>query len=114
MQCRMSREARTIKVMLDMYCRAHHRDGKLCSECAELRDYALERLDSCPFQEGKTTCLKCPVHCYKPAMREKIRAVMRYSGPRMTYRHPVLALFHFIDGARKEPVRPAQEHEPGG
>jgi hypothetical protein len=26
---------------------------------------------------------------------------MRYSGPRMTFRHPVLALFHLLDGRRK-------------
>jgi hypothetical protein len=36
-------------------------------------------------------------------MREKVRGVMRYSGPRMTFRHPVLALFHFIDGLRRKP-----------
>ncbi len=106
MQHRMAREGKTIKVMIDMYCRGHHRGSKLCSECGELLDHALERLNKCPFQEGKTTCVKCPVHCYKPAMREKARVVMRYSGPRMAYRHPVLALFHFIDGARKEPVHP--------
>jgi hypothetical protein len=45
------------------------------------------------------------MHCYKPAMREKIKDVMRYSGPRMSYRHPLLALFHFIDGFRKAPIR---------
>jgi hypothetical protein len=37
------------------------------------------------------------IHCYKPAMREKIKNVMRYSGPRVTFRHPILALFHVID-----------------
>jgi hypothetical protein len=45
------------------------------------------------------------MHCYKPAMREKIKDVMRYSGPRMSYRHPLLALFHFFDGFRKAPIR---------
>ena len=63
------------------------------------------RLDKCPFLEGKTTCANCPVHCYKSDMREKVREVMRYSGPRMTLRHPILAVFHLIDGLRKEPVR---------
>jgi hypothetical protein len=38
-------------------------------------------------------------------MKEKIRAVMRYAGPLMIYRHPILALFHFIDGFRKEAIR---------
>lgn len=42
----------------------------------------------------KTTCKKCPVHCYSPDMREKIRAVMRYSGPRMIFLHPFAAIRH--------------------
>ena len=35
-------------------------------------------------------------------MRERVRAVMRYSGPRMLTRHPVLAVAHLADG-RKTP-----------
>jgi len=103
---RMVRERRTIKAMIHIYCHGRHgtRD-ELCPECHELLEYAIERLDKCPFQESKTTCAKCPIHCYKPAMREEIRAVMRYAGPRMLYRHPILTLFHFIDGLRKEPMR---------
>ena len=101
---RMDREARTIDVMVSVFCRAHH-NRISCLECDELTKYALERLRQCPFQEGKTICAKCPVHCYQPAMREKVRKVMRYAGPRMTYRHPVLALFHMIDRRRLEPVK---------
>ena len=101
---RISRESKTVKVMISLYCHSRHRNAELCSECARLTNYARERLEKCPFGEGKTTCAKCPEHCYKPSMREKIRVVMRYAGPRMTYRHPVLALLHLIDGKRKEPV----------
>jgi len=104
----MAREARTIRVMISLFCR-HHHGNKLCPDCIKLTEYALERLRNCPFQEGKTTCVKCPVHCYQPAMREKIRVVMRYAGPRMTHRHPVLALCHFIDRLRKEPVEPVDK-----
>src|SRR4030042_1852345 len=95
---RLSREMKTVAVMMSLYCKAHHRKGGLCADCAGLRDYALKRLDKCPFGEGKTTCAKCPVHCYRPDMREKIRTVMRYSGPRMIYRHPLMAVRHIIDG----------------
>lgn len=100
----MVRERKTIEVMIRMYCGDHH-DTKdaLCPSCQELLDYALLRLDRCPFQEGKTTCAKCPVHCYKPDMREKVRIVMRYAGPRMLRRHPILALWHLLDGRRQEP-----------
>ncbi|HOO39122.1 MAG TPA: nitrous oxide-stimulated promoter family protein [Deltaproteobacteria bacterium] len=36
-------------------------------------------------------------------MREKIRSVMSYAGPRMLSRHPYLALVHLIQGIRKSP-----------
>ena len=103
---RISRESGTVAVMISGYCRAHHAGGGICRECATLRDYALDRLLKCPFGEGKTTCAKCPVHCYRPDMREKIRVVMRYSGPRMLYRHPLMALRHIFDGRRQKPVKP--------
>ncbi len=98
----MNRERKTIKAMIKIYCRYNHRCKEgICSDCNELLDYAFKRLDKCPFQENKTTCGKCRIHCYKPVMREKIKKVMRYSGPKMLYFHPVLAFYHFIDGFRK-------------
>lgn len=105
---RVKREGKTVAAMISLYCSAEHEGKGLCHDCVELRDYALGRLDACPFQEDKTTCNKCPVHCFKPAMREKIKAVMRYAGPRMAYRHPIMTVFHFIDGRRKEPVKPGK------
>ena len=60
----------------------------------QLHDYALTRIDKCPFMETKTFCSACKVHCYKPEMREKIRAVMRWAGPRMLPVHPVLSIRH--------------------
>ena len=44
----------------------------------------------------KTFCSNCKVHCYKEEMKEKIKIVMRYSGPRMLFYHPVMALKHVI------------------
>ncbi len=92
--------------MINIYCLGKHgtHDG-LCADCSELLRYADKRLEKCPFQEGKTTCGNCKIHCYKPAMREKIKEVMRYAGPRMMTRHPISALHHFIDGLRKEAIR---------
>ena len=37
-------------------------------------DYAWARSDHCPFMEAKTFCSNCKVHCYRPEMREQIRA----------------------------------------
>ncbi|MFC2046233.1 nitrous oxide-stimulated promoter family protein [Chloroflexota bacterium] len=103
---RISRELRTVEAMIGVFCRDQHGTGDgLCSGCEALRAYAQQRLEHCPFQEGKTTCAKCPVHCYKPEMRVRIRAVMRYAGPRMLYRHPIMTLQHLTDGRRSEPLR---------
>jgi hypothetical protein len=38
-------------------------------------------------------------------MREQVRAVMRYAGPRMVKEHPLLAAAHLTDGRRKTPPR---------
>ncbi len=101
---RMAREKKTIKFMTGIYCKAHHEThGELCPECAEFLTYAHMRLDKCPFQEKKSTCGKCLVHCYRPDMKEKVRKVMRYSGPRMLLHHPGLALHHVWDGRTKPP-----------
>lgn len=68
------------------------------------------RSDTCPFMETKTFCSNCKVHCYKPDMREKIRAVMRFSGPRMMLYHPVMALRHVME-SRREAKRLEEENE---
>jgi hypothetical protein len=106
---RMIRERRTVEAMIGIYCHGQHGTlFGLCEDCETLQEYARQRLQKCPFQEGKTTCAKCPVHCYKAGMRAQIRAVMRYAGPRMLYRHPIMALQHMLDGRRKEPFRASE------
>ena len=96
--------------MVAIYCRDHHRGrgGALCEACATLDAYADKRLDLCPYGAEKPTCLNCPVHCYQPRMREDIKDVMRYAGPRMMKRHPVLAVRHLLDGRRQVPERPGR------
>jgi len=102
---RLERERNTLITMIGMYCTGNHHGGKLCPECGKLQEYAIKRLDNCPFAEGKTTCAKCPVHCYKPQMRERIRKVMRYAGPRMIYTHPLQAVSHISDSRRRIPLK---------
>jgi predicted amidophosphoribosyltransferase len=106
MNKRMARECQTIQVMLALYCREQHVSAEgLCPECKDLEAYALARLERCPFQEGKTTCARCPVHCYQPEQRERIRTVMRYAGPRMLSHAPWLAIWHLWDRRRRTPRR---------
>ena len=92
--------------MLHMYCGAHHapQGATLCADCRALHDYAQRRLERCVFGEAKPTCANCTVHCYKADMRERIRQVMAWAGPRMVWRHPILAVRHVIDGRRPAPV----------
>jgi hypothetical protein len=98
---RLARESRTLSLMIAMYCRDHHgRGGTLCADCAALDAYAQRRLERCRFGADKPVCSQCPVHCYRPEMRAGIAAVMRYAGPRMMKRHPVLGLGHLVDRRR--------------
>jgi hypothetical protein len=103
---RRRRELRTIEAMSRMYCRHHHGGRELCAECAELHDYARRRLERCVFGDAKPTCANCTVHCYKADMRERVRVMMRWAGPRMLLRHPVIAVLHLIDGRRPAPRLP--------
>lgn len=100
---RLARERLTMVRMIGMYCAAHH-DGSgrsLCGTCQEFQDYADVRLQKCPYGEDKPTCANCPVHCYKPARKAQAREIMRYAGPRMLLRHPLLAIAHQLDSFRK-------------
>lgn len=97
------REKRVVSQMISLYCkRQHHTKGDLCPECAALDAYARRRSDHCPFMDTKTFCSNCKVHCYQPDMREKIRAVMRFSGPRMLLYHPVMAVRHMVESRREK------------
>jgi len=96
---RIEREQKTVSAMIRMYCRDHHgHKPVLCEDCSALQSYARRRLETCRFQDEKPTCAKCSVHCFKVEMRDKIQTVMRYAGPRMLKRHPILAILHLIDG----------------
>jgi hypothetical protein len=108
---RLRREWRTIQAMIAITCRHRHGGGRraLCAECQALHDYAELRLTRCPFGETKPTCGNCKVHCYKPEMRERVRQVMRFAGPKMLARHPYLALMHLlVDDRRPAPEKPTR------
>ena len=92
----LDREIRTLRLMIGIYCRRHHRTKDLCGGCQELAEYAEERIAKCPYGERKPACSHCTIHCYKPQMRARIKEVMRFAGPRMTWHHPVLAIRHLI------------------
>lgn len=98
-----NKEKKLIPVMIRMYCKGNHKEERkrlninnkeVCPECKILTEYALFRLDKCPFKINKKFCSFCKIHCYKEDMKIKIKEVMRYSGPRMSFTHPIFAFSH--------------------
>lgn len=111
LRSKREKEKAMVSEMITLYCRKKHKTkrGWLCTQCAELTEYARQRSEKCLFMENKTFCSNCKVHCYKPDMREKIRAVMRFSGPRMIFSHPITAVSHVIE-TKKEIKRIQNEN----
>ena len=99
------REKETVCLMIGLYCRKKHGGNSLCPECAALDAYAKQRIDQCQFMGTKTFCSSCKVHCYKPAMRQQIRRLMRFSGPRSSVYHPIKAIRHIIETKRGKQQR---------
>ena len=91
---RITEEKDVVEQMIRLYCRKREGNKMLCPSCQELVDYAHRRLDRCRFGNDKPTGKKCPIHCYRPDMKEHIRKVMRWSGPRMLLYHPRSAIKH--------------------
>ncbi len=93
-----------IAQMVGIYCRGRHksRRGELCTECRELLDYARKRLKKCPIEESKkSSCRLCKIHCYDHSHAQRVRDVMRYSGPRMLFYNPIMAIRHLINERKK-------------
>lgn len=114
------KEKKLIPVMIKKYCNGKHKEkrkaqgikhGEVCHECKELTEYALFRLDKCPFKVNKKFCSFCKIHCYKPEMREKIKAVMKYSGPRMLPSHPIFAISHVVQMIKYKKERKAEKRD---
>ncbi|MHA0858305.1 nitrous oxide-stimulated promoter family protein [Paenibacillus sp. CMAA1364] len=107
---RITREKDIVSIMVHKYCTGQKHSGydkgkdganRLCPSCKDLLQYAHTRLSRCQFGENKTTCGRCPIHCYKPQRRVEIKEVMRYAGPRMLWTHPIESLRHALDGKMK-------------
>jgi hypothetical protein len=102
LKSRIERESLTVHKMIVLYCRLNHGNSELCSDCSYLNNYAMKRLDNCPFENEKPTCKNCPIHCYRANEKERMREIMKFSGPRMLMYHPYLAVMHLIDNKKSE------------
>ncbi len=107
---KQEKEKRVVGLMISLYCKKNHDNYRhdkyvgqqLCPDCNTLKEYANLRIEHCPFKETKTFCSNCNVHCYRGDMREQIRQVMRFSGPRMIMYHPILAVQHLVSTKREK------------
>jgi len=100
------REFATVAAMIRLFCRHKHGSrGELCVSCEQLLDYAARRVEHCPHGENKMPCSCCEIHCYEKSRRERIREIMRYAGPRMIFRHPIMAIRHLIQMRRHKKSR---------
>lgn len=113
------KEKEILASMIEVYCRGNKHisrsEKELCPSCRDLLDYSSLRVDKCPFMETKTYCANCHVHCYKQDRRDEIRQVMKYAGPRIVFKHPLMTIDHgwqsFKDKRRKR--REAKRHKLG-
>ncbi len=94
---RIDREKEVVGRMIELYCKKRLGMAEISEEYKTLQMYAHKRLDVCKFGNDKPNCKRCPIHCYKPEMREKIRAIMRWAGPRMIIYNPIAAIRHLFN-----------------
>ena len=81
----------TVGKLITIYCKKNHTNkDQLCDDCSKLLNYANLRLEKCIYGNNKPECKHCPVHCYKPIMRDKIKEVMRFVGPRLMFYDPIM------------------------
>jgi hypothetical protein len=72
----------------------------VCAACADLLRYAEKRRAYCQ-KDPKPFCSYCDTHCYSEEMRERMRLVMRYAGPRsLLHGHAIDGVKHLIAGRR--------------
>ena len=72
----------------------------VCAQCSELLVYSEKRRAFCP-KDPKPFCNYCDTHCYRSDMREYMREVMRYAGPRsMWHGHAIDGVKHLIEGKK--------------
>lgn len=113
------KKAKDLKVLgefIEVYCREHHKDevrepfpvkderlhrvlgnGKLelCKDCNKLLSHGMAKLLLCTY-DPKPKCSKCETHCYAPVYREKVREVMRFSGPYLAKRGRVDLILYYL------------------
>ena len=95
-QTALNKDLATLEAIGEIYCASHHHNvpkdhSGLCESCRETINHTLERTASCPF-EHEGNCQDCAIHCQRGEAQERIRSMMSYAAPRMTFRHPIMTI----------------------
>lgn len=96
-----TKEKRLLAQMIKIYCKGKHGSKLLCEDCAKLLAYSENKTDKCPRMAHKKFCSGCPHPCYAPEQREAIKAVMKYSGPRLIFYAPKSVIKHGLETLRR-------------
>ncbi|MCY6345883.1 nitrous oxide-stimulated promoter family protein [Bacteroides hominis] len=91
---RIDQEKRVVELMIRLYCRKKEKNVTLCPNAKSC--FAMRMPGWTAAFGRKEACKQCSVHCYKPAMRERMKQVMRFSGPRMLIYAPWEAIRHLF------------------
>lgn len=97
---KINQKIKIIRLMINLYCKKHEKNDTLCKECKELLDYSILRTNRCPFIIEGTFCSNCKKKCYRENMKKKMKKVMRFSGPRLMFYHPIVLFKHMIQSMR--------------
>lgn len=99
---KIDKEKDIVKIMVMMYSKGHDKiPYEKNEELKKLYAYCQARLERCPYKEKKSFCSNCKIHCYEKNKRQQIKAVMKYSGPRMLFKHPILLIKHSMQRRSK-------------
>lgn len=105
------KERKAMELILSVYEKGHQEER---DDIEKLRQYSMERINKCPKMATKTYCSNCEIHCYRQEYRDKIKKVMRYSGPRLFLKKPLWVVDHMVQGLVKKWREKESRKEKGG
>ncbi len=93
------KEKELIEIMIKLYNKKKLRQKQLTKEMQELLEYSYLRIENCPHQKKningeKPFCSCCTIQCYKADMKQSMVEVMKFSGPRLIFSHPIVSIDH--------------------
>ncbi len=93
----IEREKKTVELMIRLYCRKKEKIQFFVPTVKSCSAMPTHVSTIVRLERRRVHAKECTVHCYKPVMRERMRQVMRFSGPRMLLYAPWQAIRHLLN-----------------